>query len=262
MLVIAERINASRSYIASAISSKNKRFIQNEAKAQSLAGVDYINVHAGTSNGKETERLEWLIKTIQEVSDLPLSIDSVNPDVIKGVMRLTQKKPIINAVAMQHQLLDILLPLVAKQRLKVIGRCEDSVNETVQDKVAAAGQLLEKAREAGIPPENLYIDPLVHPLASRLRSAATAIEAIERIMKAYPGVHTACSLTHISRGLPNRHLIHQAFLITAISRGLDAVILDPTDRQLYGAMRAAQLVTGKDDSCVEYVAALRSGHFE
>lgn len=88
MLIIGERINASRKSIAEAISSKNAAFIQDEAKAQAMAGSDYIDVNAGIFVGEEAERLKWVIEVVQEATDLPLSIDSPDPAVIHAMLPL------------------------------------------------------------------------------------------------------------------------------------------------------------------------------
>jgi 5-methyltetrahydrofolate--homocysteine methyltransferase len=80
-------------------------------------------------------------------------------------------------------------------------------------------------------------------------------------MKKFPGVHTTCGLTNVSYGLPNRRLVNRTFLAAAIAMGLDSVILDPTDKQLYGALKAALMVAGKDEYCLEYVRGFRKGRF-
>ena len=110
MLIIGERINASRKYIAQAIASRNAFFIQNEAKAQAVAGADYIDVNAGTFGGAESGHLEWVIKTVQEVIDLPLSIDSPDPAVITAVMPLVRKTPMINSITLEPSRLEGMLP--------------------------------------------------------------------------------------------------------------------------------------------------------
>jgi cobalamin-dependent methionine synthase I len=264
MLIIAERINSSRRYIASAISSENRAFIQNEAKAQALAGADYIDVNAGIFEGEEADRLKWVIEVVQEATDLPLSIDSPDPEVIKAVLGSVKERPIINSISLEPTRLEGILPLVAEHKSKVIGLCQsgDTLAETVEDKVRLAGQLVERVTDAGIALEDLYIDPLVYPLATNPQSAVATIQAIERIMAGFPGVHTTCGLTNVSYGLPNRKLINRIFLVAAISRGLDTAILDPTDRQLYGALKTARMVSGKDDFCMEYITAFREGRFE
>lgn len=264
MLIIAERINSSRKYIAQAISSKNKAFVESEAKAQAEAGADYIDVNAGTFLGEEAEHLKWVIDVVQGATDLPLCIDSPDPEVIKGALPLVHKTPMINSITLEPTRLEGILPLVAKHKAKVIGLCqsEDTMAETAEDKVRLAYELVKQVTEAGIPLDDLYIDPLVYPIATNPQSALATIEAIERIMNEFPGVHTTCGLTNVSYGVPNRKLVNRAFLTAAISRGLDSVILDPTDKQLYGALKASLIVVGRDEYCMEYITAFREGRFE
>jgi 5-methyltetrahydrofolate corrinoid/iron sulfur protein methyltransferase len=192
MLIIAERINASRRYIASAIVSENKAFIQNEAKAQALAGADYIDVNAGIFEREEAERLKWVIEVVQAVTDVPLSIDSPDPKVIKAVLASVNERPIINSITLEPKRLEGILPLAARHKTKVIGLCQsgNTTAETVGDKVRLAGQLVERVTAVGISLDDLYIDPLVYPLAANPQSAVATIRAIEQIMTEFPGVRT------------------------------------------------------------------------
>ncbi len=264
MLIIGERINASRKSIAEAIASRDRTFIQNEAKTQVAAGADYIDVNAGTFVGEEAKHLQWIIETVQEVTDLPLSIDSPDPSVIQAMIPLVKKTPMINSITLEPSRLQGILPLVAGHKTKVIALCQsgDSVADTADAKVKMAGQLVEKVNGAGIPLDDLYIDPLVYPLATNDRSALATLDAIEQIMKQFPRVHTTCGLTNVSYGLPNRKLVNRTFLVAAIVRGLDSAILDPTDKQLYGALKAALMIVGKDEFCMQYITGFREGRFE
>lgn len=264
MLIIGERINASRKSIAEAISSRNAPFIQNEAKVQAMAGADYLDVNAGTFFGEEVKHLLWVIETVQEVVNLPLCIDSPDPSVIKVVIPLAKKNPIINSITLEHSRLEGILPLVAEYDTKVIALCQsgDSIADTADAKVRMAGQLVERVKATGIPLDHLYIDPLVYPLATNDQSALATLDAIEKIMKEFPGVHTTCGLTNVSYGLPNRKLVNRTFLVAAIARGLDSAILDPTDKQLFGALKAALMIAGKDEFCMQYITAFREGKLE
>ena len=264
MLIIGERINASRKSIAEAISLRNAAFIQKEAKTQTAAGADYLDVNAGTFVGEEAKHLQWVIETVQEVTDLPLCIDSPDPSVIKAVIPLAKKTPMINSITLESFRLEEILPLVAEHKTKVIALCQsgDSIADIAEAKVKMAGQLVEKVKGAGIPLDDLYIDPLVYPLATNDRSALATLDAIEQIMKQFPGVHTTCGLTNVSYGLPNRKLVNRTFLVAAIGRGLDSAILDPTDNQLFGALKAALMIAGKDEFCIEYIVGFREGRFE
>jgi cobalamin-dependent methionine synthase I len=264
MLIIGERINSSRKQIAQAISSHNADLIQNEAKAQAKAGANYIDVNAGSFIGEEGKHLRWLIEAVQEVTDLPLCIDSPDPEVIKSVLPMVKSAPMINSITLEPCRLEGILPLVVEYKSKVIALCqtEDCMAETAEDKVELAGQLVEKVTASGVPLDDLYIDPLVYPLATNTESPLATLDAIEQIMKQFPGVHTTCGLTNISYGLPNRRLVNRSFLVAAVVRGLDSAIIDPTDKRLYGSLKATLMVIGKDEFCMAYVKAFKEGRLE
>ena len=264
MLIIAERINASRKTIAKAIAEGDRAFIQEEAKSQAAAGANYIDVNAGTFVGEEADKLKWIIGAVQEVTELPLSIDSPDPAVIRAMIPLLKKTPLINSITLEPSRIEGLLPLVVENKAKVIALCqgENMMAETVEQKVELAGLLVEKLTSAGVPLDDIYIDPLVYPLSTNPNSASATLDAIGEIMKAFPGVHTVCGLTNVSYGLPARKLINRAFLAAAITKGLDAAIIDPTDKLLFAMLKAATMVAGKDDYCMDYICAFREGRVE
>ena len=264
MLIIAERINSSRKAIAQAISTGDRAFIQGEAKAQTQAGAHYIDVNAGTFVGEEADKLKWIVEAVQEVTDLPLAVDSPDAGVIKAVMPLLKKTPIINSITLEPARIEHILPIIVEHKTKVIALCqsEQGSAETTELKVALAGRLVEKLTGAGVPLDDIYIDPLVFPLSTDPQSANATLNAIGEIMKTFPGVHTICGLTNVSYGLPARKLVNRAFLAAAITKGLDSAIIDPTDKLLYAMLKAATLVVGKDDFCMDYIRAFREGSLE
>lgn len=264
MLIIAERINSSRKQITQAVGAGDRAFIQAEARAQTLAGAHYIDVNAGTFVGEEAEKLKWIVEAVQEATELPLSIDSPDPEVIQAMLPLLKKRPMINSITLEPTRIEGILPLAVEYRTKVIALCqsEKAMSETVEQKVALAGELVEKLTGAGVALDDLYIDPLVYPLSTNPQSASATLEAIGEIMKRFPGVHTVCGLTNVSYGLPTRKLINRAFLAAAIARGLDSAIIDPTDKLLYAMLKAVTLVAGKDDYCMDYIGAFREGRVE
>jgi cobalamin-dependent methionine synthase I len=264
LLVIGERINSSRQKIAEAVAGRDAAVIRREAQTQAAAGADYLDVNAGTFVDEEEACLKWIIEVVQEVTDLPICLDSPNPEVIKSVLPLVKGKPMINSISLEPGRLTKILPLATEYGAKVIGLCqtEDAMAETAEAKVRMAAQLVEKATAGGVPPGDLYIDPLVYPLSTNSSSALATLEAIEQIMGQFPGVHTTCGLTNVSYGLPHRQLVNRTFLVAALLRGLDSAILDPTDKQLYGALQAALMVAGKDEFCMGYITTFREGRLE
>ena len=124
MLIVAERINSSRKSISQAIESEDVDFVQKEARAQAETGADYIDINAGAFLGEEMERLKWAVEVVQEVTDLPLCIDSADPEVIKTVLPVAKKTPMINSITLEPSRLEGILPLAADQKTKVIGLCQ------------------------------------------------------------------------------------------------------------------------------------------
>ena len=264
MIIIGERINSSRKPISQAIASNDADFIQNEAMAQAQAGSDYIDVNAGSFVGEEARHLKWLIEVVQDVTEHPLCVDSPDPQVIKSVLPAVKTTPMINSITLEPYRLEGILPLVLEYKSKVIALCqaETCMAQTTEEKVTMACQLVEKVTAAGVCHDDLYIDPLVYPISTSTESALSTLDAIEQIMKRFPGVHTTCGLTNISYGLPNRKLVNRTFLVAAVARGLDSAIIDPTDKKLYGSLKAALMVVGKDKFCMEYLTAFREGRLE
>jgi cobalamin-dependent methionine synthase I len=261
MLIIGERINSSRKSIARAVESRDADFIRHEAKSQAEAGADFIDVNAGSLEGDEIEHLKWVIEIVQASINTPLCVDSPNPAVFRAVLPFVQRPPMINSITLEPSRLEGMLPLVVDYKAKVIALCqsEDGMAETVEAKVEMAGRLVEKATAAGVALDDIYIDPLVFPLATNTASTSNTLEAISQITKQLSGVHTVCGLTNVSYGLPERKLINRTFLVAAVARGLDSAIIDPTDTQLFGALAAALPIIGQDNFCRNYLKAYRAG---
>ncbi len=260
MLIVAERINGTRKGIGAAIKARDAAFIRKEALNQANAGGDYIDVNAGGSSD-ETEALKWLVEQVQEATDKPLCLDSADPEVIKKVITGCKMPPMINSITVDPHRLEPILSLVAEHGARVIGLCqsEEAMGHNLETKLAFADQLVEKVTGFGISIKDLYIDPLIFPVSTDSKTALESIEAIDRIMTEFPGVHTICGLTNVSYGLPARKLVNRIFLACALSRGLDSAILDPTDDALYAALRAAEMLLGRDDYCRNFISAYRKG---
>ena len=262
MLIVAERINASRRPIRAALEKLDTAAIQAEAKAQAEAGAHYIDVNGGTFPGREPELLCWLVETVQSVTDLPLCIDSPDPAALAAALpKVKGARPMINSISLEGERFDQVLPLALKYGARLIALCQGETvpAATAEQKIELATQLVERLTRAGLPIDDIYVDPLVFPLATESGSANATLDAIGEIMRRFPGVHTICGLTNVSHGLPVRKLINRTFLAGAILRGMDAAIIDPTDAQLMQALLAAEAVCGRDDYCMNYIGAYQEG---
>lgn len=264
MLIIGDRIDATRKYIAQAVLTENRAFIQSEARDQTVSGADYINLNAAIFGKDEEKRLRWMIGAVQEVTEVPLCIDSPNPEVIEKALPLVKKKPMINAITLEPGRMDPVLRLVIDHGTKVIASCQadNKTAETTEDKVDIAGRLIRLITDAGVNPDDLYIDPLAYSLSTNPKAARATLGAIEQIMQKFAGVHTTCCLGTVSYGLPARSLLHRTFLAAAMERGLDSAIIDPTDSNLFAVVIAGRLISGREECSLDYIRAFREGRLE
>ena len=129
----------------------------------------------------------------------------------------------------------------------------------MEERVEVGSELIQKLTDHGMPLEKIYVDPLVQPVSVDTDMGMAALGAINRIMRKFPGVNTICGLSNISFGLPLRHLINRNFLSLAISYGLSAAILDPTDKQIMATLLSIEMLLGKDEYCGSFIDAYQSG---
>lgn len=265
MLIVGERINASRKAIRAALEQFDAEPIRREARLQTEAGAHFIDVNGGTFPGREPEMLAWLVDVAQSVTDRPLCLDSTDPDALAAALpRMVARPPMINSITLETERFARMLPLVRDHGAKIVALCQGvgGLADTVQSKVEAASRLVERLTAGGIALGDIYVDPLVFPVATDSGAGAAAIAAISEIMRSFPGVHTICGLTNISHGLPARKLLNRSFLVAAMSAGLDAAILDPLDRELMASLLATNALLGHDDYCTELLRAYRAGRLE
>lgn len=264
MLIIGEKINATNKGIAEAISQKDVPFLQEIARQQVAAGADYLDVNAGTGQGmeQEVEDIKWAIEAVQAVTDVPLSIDSSDSQVIEAALADYQgEATIINSVNAEDKKLTAILPLALKHQANVIALAMDDngVPIDVQGRLKACEYVLERAAACGLPLERVFLDPLVLPLSVDTNQGMVTLKALEQIKTLYPQVKTTLGLSNISYGLPLRGTINGTLLLMAMQLGLDSVILDPLDAKLMAHLKAAQLVLGEDQFCREYLNDYRKG---
>jgi cobalamin-dependent methionine synthase I len=193
VIIIGELINASRKAIKAAIESQDTAVIQQVATDQAAAGADYIDVNAGIFVGKEPEYLNWLVQTVQQVTDKPCAIDSPDPAAIAAALAVHEGTPMINSISLEKDRYEKLLPIIAGTDVKVIALCmsDAGMPQTVDDRMRIADELVGGLIKSDIPVENIFVDPLVQPVSVDNTFGMGFINAIERIVAAYPGIHTA-----------------------------------------------------------------------
>jgi 5-methyltetrahydrofolate corrinoid/iron sulfur protein methyltransferase len=264
MVIIGELINASRKAIKAAIEARDAEAIQKVAREQAGAGADYIDVNAGVFVGREPEHLKWLVETVQQVTDKPCAIDSPDPRAIQAALSVHRGIPLINSISLEKERYEKLMPIIAGTQMKVIALCmsDEGMPQTVADRLKIADALVNGLLKNAVALENIFVDPLVQPLSVNGSFGVEFLNAIEKIMTTFGGIHTACGLSNISYGLPARKFMNQTFMVMAIAKGLDGAIMDPLDKKMMAGIIAAEALAGRDDFCANFLKAFRAGIFE
>ncbi len=264
MQIVGELINASRKKIREDIKEKNKEKIVEVAKDQYDAGADFIDVNAGTFVGKEEEYVKWLVQTVQEKVDAPCCIDSPDPKVVEGAVKVHKGVPMVNSISLESDRYNNLMPVIKGTDMKVIALCmsDEGMPYTKDDRMKIADKLINGLVSNNVAIENIYVDPLVQPIGSGDTLGMEFLNTIEAIHKEFEGINTICGLSNISFGIPKRLFSNQTFMIMAITKGLNSAILNPLDKKMMASIIAAEMLAGKDEFCAKYMDAYREGLFD
>lgn len=265
MIVIGELLNSTRKPVRKAVADGDSRYIQDIARRQEEAGADYLDVNAGAFAEQEAEKLEWMIKNIREVSSLPLCIDSPKPEILELGCQLADSEDIIvNSISLEEARYKEVIPVVQKFDAGVIALAMDDEGLTHDSNKMfdVACTLVRRLLKDGVAPEKIYLDPLVRPIGTDSRYGLIVLNLLKRLDKEFPSIHKICGLSNISYGLPERKLINRTFLVMAMACGLCAAIIDPLDKYLMTQRRVARMLLGRDDYCMDYISAARSGELE
>ncbi|ADL12461.1 methyltetrahydrofolate cobalamin methyltransferase [Acetohalobium arabaticum] len=260
MIIIGELINTSRDEVEPAVKDRDTEFIQELAKKQEEAGADYIDVNCGTLIKEEPEALEWLVETVQEVVDVPLCIDSPDPEAIKRGLEAHEGKALVNSITAEEDRFQEILPLIQEYDAQIIALVmnEEGMPEDDTDRIETATKLIEDLTAEGIAEDDIYVDPIIQPIGTDEEMGEYILSAIDEITNKYQEVHITCGLSNISHGLPQRKLLNQTFVVLAMSRGMDSAILDPLDEKIMSLATAADTLLGKDQYCSNYIKASKS----
>lgn len=259
--IIGEKINGTRAQVGEAIASRDAAYIASLAVRQAEAGADRIDVNAGTRPDREPDDLAWLVETVQDATEVPLCLDSANPAALQAALAVTRVVPLINSITGERARLEGVLPLAERFGCPVIALALDDsgVPQDAAQRLGVIKRLVAAAHEAGLGDDMVYVDPLVMAVATGDHAGVVALETIAGVRAEFPAVHITAGLSNVSFGLPARRLVNRTFLTLAIAAGLDTAIADPLDRDLMAALRATELLLGRDRRCLTYTRAYRAG---
>ena len=247
MIFIGERINTGFKDIKQAVLDKNPAPLQAWAKKQTEAGATYLDVNLGAVSSKP-EDMCWMIETVQGAVDTPICIDTNKPKILAEAIKACRGPALINSTTATQEKLDAIMPVAAEHGASVIGVVMDETGtpKNADKRVENAGMILAKAMECEIPPENVFLDPIVMPLKFMQEQAKEILEATRQFtLFSDPPPHIVCGLSNISNGTTHKSLINRIFLAMAIGCGMDAAICDVMDTRLVNVALTAELVMNR-----------------
>lgn len=256
--IIGEKINPTgRKKLAAALQEGNLDYVRDLAKKQIEAGADVLDVNVGMAGTDDVDYLPAIVKMLAEEFDIPLCLDSPNPKALAAALPLVQGRALVNSVNGEEKSLAAVLPIVKEYGTAVIGLTigEGGISNDPQKRLAAAGKIIERAAQIGIPLEDIIIDPLVMTVGADSSAGLVTLTTIELVRKEF-SVNINLGASNVSFGLPERDVINQAFLALAISAGATCAITDPIKYTL--AIRAIDLLRGRDSYGMRYLKYYRA----
>lgn len=258
-VMIGERINPTgRKLLAEEMKQGNFSRVEVDAVAQVEAGAHMLDVNAGVPLADEPALLARAVQLVQSVTDVPLSIDSSIVEALEAGLAVYQGKPLVNSVTGEDEVMERVLPLVARHGAAVVAISNDEtgISENPDVRYSIAKRIVERAADHGIPAHDVVVDPLVMPIGAMGTAGQQAFRLIRRLREEL-NVNTTCGGSNISFGLPNRHVITGTFLAMAIGAGMTSAIMSPLHAEVRSAVLAADVLSGADRDCAAWIRANR-----
>lgn len=257
MILIAENINVMSRSIGAALKERRADPIKALARAETEAGVHWLELNIGPARKFGHELMPWLVTIVQEVSDLPLSLDTTNAAAIEEGLKLCRRRALVNSVSLQPERLEQTLPLVKKYNAEMIGLLwgVEGMPRDANERCMHAVDLVYKANALGIPNEDIWIDPIVTPVSGEINQVKACVEFMGMLADIAPGCKSVVGLSNVSNGTPDhlRPVLNRTYLIMLMRQGLYAAIVDAFDKELQA------IALGKRPRIVEIVHRAMDG---
>ena len=236
MILIGENLNIISQTIGPALKERNPEPIQALARAEDEAGVDYIDLNIGPARRGGEELMDWVVKTVQAVTDKPLSLDTTNLVAMEAGLKVCKNKVLINSISLQPDRVEKGLPMAKQYNADMIGLLwgVDGMPRDANERAVHTVDIVYKANEMGIPTENIWIDPIASPVSVEINQVKACVEFMTMLQEIAPGCKSTVGLSNISNGAPDklRPHLNRTYLIMLMRNGLYSAIADAFDTEL------------------------------
>lgn len=253
MLIVGERLSIISKKVREAMMTRDPKHLQELAKRQVEGGASMIDISIGPAEEGGEALMDWAVKTVQEVVQIPLCLDTTNPSALKAGLKAHNNRwgrPLINSASGEPERLNAMMSLAAEHNACIIGLTLKGVGipPDAEGRCAIAAEIMEKALELGVSLEDIYLDPLILPVSSSQEQAMEAIRAIRLFQQINdPPMKTIVGLSNISNGCPKelRGIINRTFLTVLMYEGLTAAIADSMDKDFMDTLKTTEILLGK-----------------
>jgi len=260
MIIIGENIHVIAKIVSTAVADRDARVIQDLARAQTEAGADYVDLNVGPLRKNAEETMQWLVNTVQDATDLPLSLDTMNPIAMEAGLKVCRTKPLLNSASGKTDSKEQMLPLAKKYNCDVVISVitDKGMPPDVELKVDSIMDTVTYANELGIPNEDIWVDPIILPVSTAGEGqgfAKVSLEFISILEDLLPGVKSTVGLSNISNGVPDalRPILNRTYVVMLQRNKLYSAIADPLDKEL------VKLVRGEMPQVVELIHKAMDG---
>ncbi len=259
VVVIGEKINPTgKSAFAQELRRGELWRVGTWAQEQTAAGAGLIDVNVGAAGVDEVAILPAAVRVAMENTDLPLSIDTDNPMAMEAALAVYEGRALLNSTTGVRSQLDAFLSLAAAHGAAVVGLCfdEEGIRAEPRKRLQVAEKILNRAVAVGLALEDVILDPLAFPVSTDHRAALTTLETA-RLIRAHLGTNLTLGVSNVSFGLPDRHTLNVTMLVLAIAAGVTCPIADPTRPEVMRAVKACDLLRGRDEMAMRWIEHFR-----
>ncbi|MFH1002926.1 MAG: dihydropteroate synthase [Chloroflexota bacterium] len=236
MILIGENLNIMSHTLGPAMKERHAGPLQEMARAEVAAGIDYIDLNVGPARKAGDELMSWVVNTVQAVTDQSLCLDTTNPVAMEAGLKVCKSRALINSISLQPDRLEQELPFVQKYQADMIGLLwgVEGMPRDADERCMLAVDLVYKANEAGIPNESIWIDPIATPVSVEINQVKACLDFMGMLAEIAPGCRSTVGLSNISNGAPAhlRPWLNRTFLIMLMRAGLQSAIVDAFDADL------------------------------
>jgi 5-methyltetrahydrofolate--homocysteine methyltransferase len=263
-MIVGERINpTNRKELIAKLKVGEFAMLEGEAKKQVQNGADILDINVGVPGIDEKHAMLEALRIVQDAVEVPVWIDTSNPEVLAAGLKAVRGRPGINSTTGEEKRMDIVVPLAAEYGAALVGLCIDDagIPQTAEKRVEIARRIIDKAEKHGLDRKNIIIDCVALACSTGESGAKATLDTI-RICTEELGVNTTVGLSNVSFGLPDRPVLNAAFMLMCAGQGMTCFIGNPNDPHMQVALKSSKLFWGEDKYAMGYLTYYRKRQAE